>query len=162
MKRGLGFWLDPRTSTLYSVVTHNEWLLESHNQVTIGLSPKQVSVLESLDPVKEIDEIRMVGVMFGLVRVRNYHRHLSIQFFAPPKDVPVRLAAIDAALPKLFPSVEHFLQMHNLFDDASARLWSPEFSRRLKAGDPVLEPCREAMPYNEALRNKMNRLMNGE
>jgi hypothetical protein len=101
----------------------------------------------------------MVGVMFGLVRVRDYHRHLSIQFFAAPNVVPVRLVAIEAAIPKLLPGVEHFLQIQNLFDDAHGRLWSPEFLGRFMSGEAVLEPCREAMPDNNALREKMDRLM---
>jgi hypothetical protein len=31
-------------------------------------------VLAELHPERQIDEVRMVGVMFGLVRVRDYHR----------------------------------------------------------------------------------------
>jgi hypothetical protein len=84
---------------------------------------------------------------------------LSLQFFAPPEEVPGRLVATKTALPKLLPGIEHFLQLHNLFDDSHARLWSPEFLRRLKAGDPVLESCCEAKPYNQALREKMDRLV---
>lgn len=159
MRTGPGYWLNPRDGALFSVSTHDAWLLVPENQNKVGMPLRFREVLAALHPIREIDEIRMVGVMSGLVRVRDYHRHLSIQLFAAPDEVRVRLCEIEARLPKLLPGVEHFLQLHNLFDDGHARLWSPEFSRRLKASDPVLEPCREAMPYNEALREKMNRLM---
>ena len=53
MSTGPGFWLDPSNGVLHRVVTHNDWLLVAENQVNVGLTPKQVRVLESLDPVKE-------------------------------------------------------------------------------------------------------------
>ena len=72
MPSGIGFWLDPRSGALHRVTTHNDWMIDTNNQKKIGLGPTEVGVLDNLDPVKEIDEIRMVGVMWGLIRIRDY------------------------------------------------------------------------------------------
>lgn len=160
MKSGPGFWLDPDTECVYQVeTTHNDWMLCSENQQKIGLPAQHVEALETLDPIREIDEIRMVGVIFGLIRVRDYQRHLSIQFYSQSKEVIVTLKAIESALPKLFSGIEHFLHLHNLFDDSHAKLWSPEFIQKLKEGETILEPAGEAIEYNEKLRKKMERLL---
>jgi len=81
MSSGPGFWLNLKDGALHRVTTHNDWLLDPQNQKKVGLTTKQVEVLVTLDPVKQIDEIRMVGVMHGLVRFRDYYRHVSVQFY---------------------------------------------------------------------------------
>lgn len=161
MQSGPGYWLDPRDGKVYEVdSTHNEWILCPDNQRKIGLPSRHVEVLKSLDPLREIDEIRMVGVIFGLIRVRDYHRHLSIQFFSSKEEeADAALRAIDLALPKLMPGREHFLALHNLADDSSVTLWSREFTKKLQVANAVLKPAAGVIEYNEALRRKMRSLL---
>lgn len=159
MQSGPGYWLDPRDGEVYEVDTHNDWILRSENQRKIGLPDRHVEVLKSLDPVREIDEIRMVGVIFGLIRVRDYHKHLSIQFFSSSEKASSTLNAIDHALPKLIPGREHYLMLHNLADDSHSMLWSGEFKKKLQAGDSILQAAKDVIEYNEALRRKMRELL---
>lgn len=159
MQSGPGYWLDPRDGEVYEVDTHNDWILRPENQQKIGLPARHVEVLNSLDSVREIDEIRMVGVMFGLIRVRDYHKHLSIQFFALQGKVLSALNTIDNALPKLIPGREHYLMLHNLTDDSSAKLWSGEFAENLQKCKTILQPAEDVIEYNEALRRKMKELL---
>jgi len=160
MESGPGYWLDPRDGEVYEVDTHNDWLLRSENQQQLELPSRYVQVLNALDPIREIDEIRMVGVMFGVIRVRDYRRHLSIQFFSSRDErVSVNLDAIVDALPKLIPGQEHYLVIHNLSDDSYAKLWSGDFIDKVKAGSSVLLPAEGVLEYNEALRQKMKSLL---
>jgi len=128
------------------------------NQATVGLTPQQSRVIESLDPVREIDEIRMVGVRAGLIRIRDRHQNLTIQFSAPPSRGQSVLRAIADALPRLFTGVEHYLLLHNLHDDGHAAVWTQEFCRKVDNDEPVLT-AREPIPENEELRQRMDLLL---
>ena len=99
MPSGPGFWLDPRSGVLHRVTTHNDWLLDERNQAVVNLTPTQVCVLLSLDPAIELDEIRMIGVMAGLIRFRDYGNRLSVQFHASPSEVNAVLRAVVKAIP---------------------------------------------------------------
>jgi len=158
MPSGPGYWLVPSDGTLHTVVTHNDWLLDPANQAKVGLTQKQARVLKSLDPVTEIDEIRMVGVLAGLIRIRDRHRNLTMQFYAPPSGVRAVLRAIADALPKLFHGADHYLLLHNLQDDSHASVWTTEFVEKLDRGEPVLL-AREPIPANEELRQRMISLL---
>lgn len=159
MTDGPGYWLDPRTDTVFRVeTTHDAWLLDPANRAKVGLTPKQGRVIDSLDPRSQIDEIRMVAVLAGLIRVRDRHRHLTIQFSASPSRLESALHAIEKALPRLFTGVEHYLLIHNLFDDAHAAIWTPEFARRLASGEAVLS-ARKRIAANDELRQRMDSLL---
>lgn len=160
MESGPGYWLDPRDGEVYEVDTHNDWLLRSENQQQLELPSRYIEVLNSLDPIREIDEIRMVGVMFGIIRVRDYHRHLSIQFFSSSKErVSANLDTIIDALPQLMPGQEHYLVIHNLADDSYAKLWSGDLTTKAESESSVLHPAEGVVEYNEALRQKMKSLL---
>lgn len=107
--------------------------------------------------MKEIDEIRMIGVRAGLIRIRDRSRNLTIQFDAPPSRVQAVLRAIAESLPKLFSGVEHFILLNNLHDDAHAAVWTTEFARKLNDGESVLTP--RPIPENNALRQRMNQML---
>ena len=160
MQTGPGYWLIPDTGELSRVeTTHDAWLLVSANQRIIGLTPSKIRVLDGLDPQRDLDEIRMVGVRPGLIRIRDRQRNLTFQFDAPPGRVQSVLRAIADALPSLFTGAEHFMLLHNLHDDAHAEVWTTEFVRKLNNGEPVLTPRPEPIPENEELRHKMDRLL---
>jgi hypothetical protein len=160
MHSGPGYWLAPDTGSVYQVeTTHDSWLLASANQQTVGLTPSESRVLNSLDPQRDFDEIRMVGVWAGLIRIRDRHRNLTFQFDAPPSRVQAVLRAIAESLPKLFNGVEHFMLLHNLHDDAHAAIWTTEFLRKLDSGEPVLTARKKPIPENDTLRQRMDRLL---
>jgi len=160
MKSGPGYWLAPDTGSVYQVeTTHDAWLLASANQQIVGLTSNEIRVLNSLDPVREIDEIRMVGVRAGLIRIRDRHRNLTFQFDAPPSRVQAVLRAIAESLPKLFNGMEHFMLLHNLRDDAHAAVWTTEFLRNLNGGEPVLTARKKPIPENDTLRQRMDLLL---
>ena len=160
MLQGKGYWLDSRSGEVYEVdPTHNDWMLVPDNQKTVGLPLHHVEVLRSLDPVCEIDEIRMIGLRAGFIRIRDRHRNLTMQFDAPPSRVQSVLRAIAKALPKLFSGAEHYMLMHNMHDDAHAEVWTTEFLRKLNDGESVLTPRPKPIPENDILRQRMDRLM---
>jgi len=159
MPSGPGFWLDPSNSVLHKVTTHNDWMIVTNNQKQIGLGPTEVSVLDNLDPVKEIDEIRMVGVMSGLIRIRDYGNRVSVQFHASPSEVNAVLRAVVKAIPGVTNDRFPFLTLQNLSDDTVALIHLSELVAKLNAGEPVLIPREKPIPENEELRQRMDLLM---
>ena len=159
MPTGPGFWLDPSNGVLHRVVTHNDWLLDPKNQAKVGLTPKQVRVLESLDAVREIDEIRMVGVMSGLIRIRDYGNRVSVQFHASPPEVGQLLQSVVEAMPAVTCDNFPCFAIQNLRDDATIHIHLADLESKLRAGDSVLQPRAEPISYNESLRRKMDRLL---
>lgn len=159
MPTGRGFWFDPHTNALYEVVTHNDWLLDPEHQRRVGLPPEHVQVLASLDPVREIDEIRMVGLLAGLIRLRDYYRHVSVQFYAVPSAVPGLLSQTTAALPHVTTDRHPQLVVQNLRDDSIARLDLSQLLQELAADRPVLEPVDEPMKYNATLRDRVRNML---
>lgn len=159
MPSGRGFWLDPRTNALYEVATHNDWLLDPENQRRVGLSPDQVRVLASLDPVREIDEIRMVGLLAGLVRLRDYYKHVSVQFYAVPTAEPTLLSKVVATIPEVTADRYPVLAIQNLSSDAVARLDLLELAELLSNEEAALRMPAVEVEYNAELRRRLNRLL---
>ena len=157
MPTGKGFWLDPKTGQLHRVTTHNDWLLDARNQEKAGLSPAQVQVLNLLAPSAE-DEIRMVGVMAGLIRLRDYCRHVSVQFYCQADQANEMLSAAVAVLPQVTSDPHCEVVAQNLLDDSVARLSVAELRRKLEAGETVLESA-EPIPFNEELRQRVAGLL---
>ena len=158
MPIGPGYWLDPRSGALHHVTTHNDWLLVPENQKKAGLGPTEVGVLNSLDPVQEIDEIRMVGVMAGLIRIRDYLNRVSVQFWESGLEVGNVLQAVVATIPAVSGDRFPFLTIQNLRDDSTARIHVSDLVAKLGTGEKVLHTA-ERIPYNEELRRKMDRLL---
>lgn len=159
MPSGRGYWLDRRNGALHEVTTHNDWLLDPENQAEVGLSPGQIRILEKLDPVREIDEIRMVGVIAGLIRIRDNLNRISVQFYSPQPDVADVLEAVTKAIPDVTSTPFPFLTIQNLYDDSTARIELDALNQALRENKPILEPPPEPLHYNIALREKMGRLL---
>jgi hypothetical protein len=158
MPSGPGYWLDPKSDALHRVSTHNDWLLIAENQQAIGLSPLQIAVLGGFDPAREIDEIRMIGVMHGLIRIREYDsrndQRVSVQFYGEPSHVNDYLRIICDVLPRVASQSNPNLTIQNLFDDAVARLTFDKLVRKLQAGEPILASA-GPIEANQALRAKV-------
>jgi hypothetical protein len=157
----LGFWLDPRNGNLYEVTTHNDWLLVAHNQDLVGLGAKQRQILASFDPITEIDEIRMVGVIHGLIRIRKRRNEVSVQFYSPDSQVNNVLKMIATAIPRAILGENLQLKIHNLFDDSGAQLELYQLVQSLADKLIVLE-TRGLIDYNSNLRQKVIALLCAE
>ncbi len=138
---------------------HNDWLLVPRNQDAVGLHTKDRQVLSKFDRVKEIDEIRMVGVMRGLIRIRDYINRVSVQFYSNPFASRKLIDLTVAVLSEVTTDPNPYLTIQNLFDDSVARLELTKLKRLLAAGEKLLEPV-EPIKYNEELRQRMAKLLN--
>ena len=61
--------------------------MNSANQLQIGLPEQYVHALNQLDVEEDIDLICMIGVHAGLIRIRDYHNRVSVQFYAEQLNV---------------------------------------------------------------------------
>lgn len=159
MPSGPGYWLDPRSGTLHEVTTHNDWLLVPENQAKVGLSAREICVLNGLDPLHAIDEIRMVGVIAGLIRIRDYLNRISVQFFASENDTTDVLEAVATAIPGVTGTPFPFLTIQNLYNDSTAHIELESLKQKLREREPILESPPKPLTYNIALREKMAHLL---
>ena len=157
MPRRPGFWLDQTSRQLYRVSTHNDWLLDPVNQRQVGVPDHWVRVLNSLDRQCEIDEIRMIGLMLGLIRFRDYRDSLHVQFYASGTKAKDCLKAAADFAPQATIDKFPLLKIQNLFHDGVAQIELSELRSKIQAGESVLQ-VGEPIPENEALRQRMERL----
>lgn len=159
---GPGFWIDPDTNKVYNVSRHETWLRDKVNQRAVGLPQNVCDAIDSLDPVTKQDEIRLLGLRAGLIRVRDYNSRLSVQFFAPRSQVRDRMWTVLEVLPQLFSGASHYLTIHNMYDDSSAEIETGEFKRKMKDDEPILREDTERIrdiPSNRELQEAVNKLI---
>ena len=95
---GAGYWLNPATGQCVRVATtHDEWVRDRGNAESIGL-PKAAYDAIMQHPATAVDEIRLVALNWGLVRIREHPRYTSIQFTAHAHRVTPILRAVLLAL----------------------------------------------------------------
>jgi hypothetical protein len=93
-----GYWLNPDTGLIVKVTeTHDAWIRDRQHAAELGLPEADFAKIISFPPTA-IDEIRLVAVRRGLVRVREHRRHVSVQFMAEAERVGMVLGAVVAAL----------------------------------------------------------------
>jgi len=86
MPKGIGFWYNPRTDRLFEIgtISHDDWLRAPANAEQLGVSSEtQRSVAGS----RNIDLIRLAATMEGMVRIRDCHTLISVQFYAERVEV---------------------------------------------------------------------------
>lgn len=166
------FWLNWRTGDLFGVpTTHDDWLLDPTNLRRAKVAPAHQDAIERLinddsrSRSSKIDEIRMIGLRAGLVRIRDYLNRLSIQFDTrrgnQTRDC---LWAIEFALPRITKAKDHYLTLHNLHNNSSARIYASEFSQRLHQNEQIMESCQDEtyrldVPYSQSLIESVNELL---
>ncbi|MBD3407236.1 MAG: hypothetical protein GF411_14040 [Candidatus Lokiarchaeota archaeon] len=79
---GSGYWLNPRTGEYIEVNKHEKWISNKKNARHIGLSKRAYEEIKQLNPSEDIDEIRIIAIIDGLVRIRDYQSKVAIQFYA--------------------------------------------------------------------------------
>ena len=93
-----GFSLEPDTGECVRVATtHDEWVRDPKNADDLGLPPEVYAAIMRHPPTA-VDEIRILAVKCGLVRVREHPRYTSVQFWVEPNRVDAVLRAVVKAL----------------------------------------------------------------
>lgn len=162
---GPGFWLDPDTNKAYPVTRHELWLADPENLRKCRIAPQWVDALSKLNPETDAEKMKLIGVQSGMIRVRDYNNRLSVQFYAPRSRVKDVLWSVCIALPDLIKrGSEHYLTIHNLFDNSTADLWSRDFTQRMLDDQPVLreehaEPGVTDIPSHLELQEAVARLI---
>lgn len=95
---GAGYWLRPETGQCIKVATtHDEFVRDRANAENLGLSASAFNEIMRFPPTA-LDEIRLVAVRSGLVRIREHRRYLSVQYMAESDRVQPLLRIVVTAL----------------------------------------------------------------
>jgi hypothetical protein len=143
---GAGYWLNPGTSQCVRVATtHDEWVRDRGNAESIGL-PQAAYDAIMRHPATAIDEIRLVALNWGLVRIREHPRYTSIQFAAQPYNVKAILQVVVTALAEVKLHPDTMLVIDNLLLHDSARIALGELREKLAKDEPVLPKQDDVIP----------------
>ena len=93
-----GYWLNPDSGLIVKVATtHDAWVRDRQHAAELGLTEADFQEISSY-PATAVDEIRLVAVRRGLVRVREHRRHVAVQHWSEAGRVGAVLAAVVRAL----------------------------------------------------------------
>ena len=95
------------------VTTHNDWIRDAKNAKTIGLPDEFYHRIMQLAD-SAIDEIRLLALQGGLVRIRQHRRYTSVQLWAMGDKVEAVLQAVVRALVELEVHPDERLEIDNL------------------------------------------------
>lgn len=139
MAMGEGYWLNPRTDQSWVVTRHELWILKPENAKLIGIPDEEFARLQSLNPVRDVDEIRMAGIKAGLVRIRSHQNRISVQFSAPAHYVREILWSVLMFLDKIEQYKDTPLNIENLQLNDYTNLSLKDLGLRLKADQNVMK-----------------------
>ncbi|HBJ33579.1 MAG TPA: hypothetical protein DDZ51_02225 [Planctomycetaceae bacterium] len=128
---GDGYWLDPKTDQFWKVTTHDAWILNPDNARVVGISSSEHQRLMMLNPVRDVDEIRLAGIRAGLVRIRSYHDRISVQFAVSRPLVSEVLRSIFALLDNVESYKDTPIDIDNLETGDSERVSLRHLGTRL-------------------------------
>jgi hypothetical protein len=134
---GMGYWLDPNSLDMWPVSTHDSWLLDPANQDKARLDASDINYLKQLDRRRHKDEIRMVGIKKGLVRIRDYGNQTTVQFSAD-KNLSNLLWSIYLGLREINLNRNSTIGIHNLRDNDTIKISFAEFESKLKNDEPIM------------------------
>jgi hypothetical protein len=129
-RMGDGYWLDPKTDQFWKVTTHDAWILNPENARMVGVTSSELQRISGLNPVRDVDEIRLAGIKVGLVRIRSYHDRISVQFAAPESSTKEVLRSAFSLLDKIESYKDTPIDIDNLETGESERVSLRELSRR--------------------------------
>jgi hypothetical protein len=136
MAMGIGLWYNPNTNRVFKLdfITHDQWLKNPANADELGISSGMQRVIaDSMD----IDLIRLAATMEGMVRIRDYYRRISLQFYAE-RGLTALLRKIHCVLEKQPFDHSVPLEIDNLRTDESIQLSVKELGKRLDENSPIL------------------------
>lgn len=135
-KQGPGYWLNPRTGQYHKVYRHELDILKTHAAEKLGLAPDVIQKLQTLNPDLHADEIRVLAMQAGLIRLRDNPVY-SVQFYLPRQAVRGALHSV----------VEFFAQiketpwniwLNNLKYDDSVTVSFMDLQRNLQTDQPTM------------------------
>lgn len=146
MAMGVGLWYNPNTDRVFEIrfITHDQWLKNPANAYELGISSDTQRVIADS---KDIDLIRLAATMEGMVRIRDYYRRISVQFYAE-RGLAELLSKIHCVLEKQPFDHSVPLKIDNLRTDESVQLSVQELGKRLHENTPIL--VKEVDASNEA------------
>lgn len=116
---GQGFWFDPESNLAHQVDTHDAWIRRPENQQRVGLSSSMARLISQLDPIRDIDELRFIALLHGLVRLREYatrnRQELSIQLYRGEADIRTVLDQMIDAIPNMYGPDDRNLRIQNMY-----------------------------------------------
>ncbi len=118
---GPGHYLNATTGQIVLVTTHNDWIRNAANAASVGLPDdfyRQIMLL----PDTAIDEIRILALKGGLVRIRQHKWHTSVQFWTGADQVGTIVDAVVKALAELKIHPDERLEIGNLCLDESVTI----------------------------------------
>lgn len=134
MPMGVALWINPKTDKEFAFsTTHDQWLKNPDNADALGLSEATAKLIASSN---DEDEIRMAAIMDGMVRVRDYLNHISVQFRAR-RGLRDLLFKIHQVLKRRFNQHAHVI-VHNMATGESTELSIADWGNRLSNDDPIL------------------------
>lgn len=96
--RGRGYWLEWRTGRFDEVYRHDLWLCTPENAKRFNVPPPIIAELSKLHPFKDEDQIRILGLKAGLVRLRDQGNYFAVEFSAQPHEIGDVLRAVERVL----------------------------------------------------------------
>jgi hypothetical protein len=144
---GAGYWLEPKTGRCVQVeTTHDEFVRDRENARSMGV-PRQVYDEIMMYSPTDVDEIRLLALHSGLVRMREHPRYLSVQFAAGRESVARVLKAIVKALADMKIHPDTRIEMDNLLLGESTAMTVAELRIRIGSGSGVLPEGSEGRPH---------------
>lgn len=139
MPMGVGVWLNPRTMDWVKVSRHEISLHDEETARELGLPEKVIEDIQKLNPYQDVNEIRILGVKHGLVRMRDNGQEVVAQFHARKGRVRNIIWAIYMALDEV-PAYqdERIIRIHNLQYDEGNTLYRRELKKKLQNDENIL------------------------
>lgn len=121
---GRGYWLNPISGAYFRVGNHAPWISDAANAQSAGLPERFIAAIRQFDPIRNDDEVRLLGVMGGLVRIREHigrTPYTSVQFYCDRPDLPFVLCAVTTMLRETSHDRFADVHLHNLLSDCQAK-----------------------------------------
>lgn len=134
-----GYWLNTQSGKCVQVeTTHDDWVRDKKHAEDLGLSGKVYDEIMRYSPTA-IDEIRLLALQGGLVRIREHPRYVSVQLMSEPQQVASILKAVVVALTTLKMHPDTTLKIDNFLLSDSVIIGMGELETRLANNLPPLK-----------------------
>jgi hypothetical protein len=81
---GPGFWLNPANKKWVAVTRHELTMRDAVALTELGVATEVIQAAQQISPYDRdaVDELRILGIQCGLIRVRDQGLYISVQFDA--------------------------------------------------------------------------------